>query len=393
MANMIAAKDIFKRGEFKSYSEFYLALAIGSILHNKGYSLNMDGMRVDAEAIPKDMIKYYKRLLNDGAISLSMFERGVTDLDLANTDIDTTYFDELPLAKNNGEKLDWTLEYAKENYGEHGKKFLEFIKLGNTLVHLVASHLVNVILNGEKRKLVLHFDSQKAKSTFIYVNIYSCLQTLQWIRDYVELDIDFGDYRVDLDYSIFCNNGKVAGHNRLYSISEKLSLLDRYGMVEGAILVLWSRDGMCENNPFGHITGASVVRLDEIGDNFLGVTKMNLNKTKEEVLQDYYDIDENIRSLFVDMVGKKPHQSSTELDIYGIGVHNHFADEEHYLTLIDGSEEVYKTVTIDGKVGTVKMSEVDAVYWLLRQYEIEFDMDLFKEMYFGSKEPLWDMYN
>ena len=393
MKKQLLAKEIFGRGEFRSYSEFYLALSIGNVLSNRGYSLNMDGMQVDADAIPSDMIKYYKRLLNDGALTLSMYDGGVSDLDVANTDIDTSYFDKLPLAKDIGNTLDWTLEYARDNYGEYSTKFLEFLKLGNTLVHMVAYHLVGVILDGKKKKLVLHFDSQKAKSTFIYVNIYSCLQTMNWINKYVDLDIDFGDYKVDLDYSIFCNNGKVAGHHRIHTINEKIALLEKYGMVEGAILELWSRDGMCENNEFGQVTGVTIIRLDEIGDDFLGVTSIAINKTKEEVMQDYYDIDESVRSLFVDMIGKKPNQSSTELNLTGVGIDNHFLDEDKYITLIDESSEVTKLVTVDGKVGSVKMTEVDAIYWLLCQYDIEFDRDLYKEMYCSGKELLWDMYN
>lgn len=393
MGNELLAKEIFRRGHFRSYSEFYLALAMGNVLKNRGYSLNMDGMQVDADAVPKDMIKYYKRLLNDGAITLSMFESSKADLELAQSDIDTSYFNRIPLAQDNGETLDWTLEYARDTYGDYGRVFLEFLKLGNTLIHLVAYHLVSVILDGNKKKLVLHFDSQKAKSTFVYVNIYSCLQTLDWIADYVDLDIDFGDYRVDLDYSIFCNNGKVAGHHKIHTVSEKIALLEKYGMVEGSILELWSRDGMCENNEFGKVTGVTIIRLDEIGDDFLGVTSIALNKTREEVMQDYYDIDESVRSLFIDMLSKKPNQSSTELNLHGVGVDNHFLDEDKYLTLIDESAEVFKLVTIDGKVGNVKMKEVDAVYWLLCQYGIEFDRELYKEMYFHGKEPLWDMYN
>lgn len=394
MSNQLFAKDIFGRNHFKSYSEFYLALAMGSVLHDRGYSLNMDGMLVDADVIPEDMVKYYKNLLNDGAVTLSMYEKSSAVNDVVNTDIDTTYFGNLKLFEEKGKGLDWSLEYANDNYGEYKKKFLELLKLGNTLVHIVAYHLVNHILNGDNRKLMIHLDAQRAKSTFIYVNIYSCLQTIPWIRDYVDLDVDFADYNVDLDYSIHCNNGKVAGRYKLWSVSEKLDLLRKYGMVKGSILVLWERDGMCENNQWGRVKGAKLFRLDEIGDDFIGVTFIAVNKTKEEVYQDYNDIDESIRYLYVDILDKKPYMESTELPICGFGIDNYFLDEDKFITLLDESEEVFKLVTIDGKQESVKMSGVDSIYWLLCQYEVEFDKDLFKSMYFPKDvEPMWEMYN
>lgn len=390
----LMAKDIFKRDYFESYSEFYLALAMGNVLNRRGYTLNMDYMRIDADAVPPDMIKYYKRLLADGIITMSMYEKSSTILEKAETDVDTSYFGNIELAKEIDGNLHWSIDIAKENYGDYKGKFLDLLTLGHTLVHLVAEHLVRHILNGENRKLIINLDSHKAKSTFLYVNIYSILYTMDWVRSLVELNVDFGDYKVDLDYSIFCNNGRVSGRYRRYSVSEKVELLKKYNMVEGSILVLWERQGMCENSEYGHVSGAKLFRLDEIGDNFIGVTFMSLNKTKEEVRQDYYDIDESIRYLFVDMLNKPPYLESCELDMFGVGINNHFFDESQFITVLDESEEVFKTVTIDGDVVTVKMSGINAIYWLLCQYNVEFDRELFKNMYFSNGEtPMWDIYN
>jgi len=394
MENQLKAKEIFGRGQFRSYSEFYLALAMGNVLQHRGMSLNMDGMLVDPDVIPSDMILYYKKLLYDGAITLSMYERGKEPDEMPKTYVDTSYYSKVKMYDENGDKLDWTFDVVHANYGEYMPVFLELLQLGNTLVHLVAYHLINHILDGENRKLVIHLDNQKAKSTFIYVNIYSCLQTMNWIKDYVELDVDFGDYNVDLDYSIHCNNGKVAGRFKLFTVKEKIELMRKYNMVEGAILVMWERDGMCDNNPYGKVKGTKLFRLEEIGDDFLGMTFISINKTKEEVRQDYFDMDEQARSLFVDMLDKKPYEESTELDIHGMGIDNYFLFEDRFITLLDESEEVYKLVTIDGKLANVKMRAIDAIYWLLCQYEVEFDRELFKDMYYDLNEtPLWDMYN
>lgn len=393
MTKVLEAKQIFKRNYFKTYSEFLLALAIGNVVSNRGYCLSMDSMQVDVSAIPQDMIKYYKRLLSDGALVMSMYERKPYEDEVSSYDIDTSYFDKIPLLKEENEGLSWTIDYAQTSYKDYTKKFMELNVLGYTLMHLVAYHLVNSILNEDKRKLKLSFDSMKAKSTFIYVNIYSILQSMPWLEDIIELDVDFGDYKVDLDYSIFCSNGRVAGRYKLYSVSEKLEIMKKYGMVEGAILVLFERTGICKNNEYGHISGAKLLRLDEIGDDFIGVTFLALNRTKEEVRQDYYSIDESVRSLFVDMLDKKPHTKSTELKLFDLGIDNYFYNEGSYITLLDETETVYKLVTIEGKEVNVLMSAVDAIYWLLCQYEIDFDATLYKNIYNHGKDLLWDEYN
>ena len=389
---MISALELMGKDRFKSYSEFYFMLAVGSVLKNRGYCLDMDSMQVEPGIIPDDMIKYYRNLLDEGAIYMSLYEKkGVSEI--AGSYVDTTYFDSTTMVKDCGDTLDWTIDFAKDNYGEHKSVFLDLNKLGHTLMHLVAWHYVNHLLSGDCRQLVIHFDSIKAKSTFLYVNIYSILQTMSEMKKLVSLDIDFSEYNVDLDYSIFCNNGMVSGRFKKHSVQDKLKYMQDYGMVAGSILVLWERDGMCENNVYGYVTGAKIIRLDEIGDDFLGVTTIAINKTKEEVRQDYYDIPEELRYFYVDLLDKKPYQCASELSLYNIGIDNYFYDESEYITLLDESEVVTKLVTIDGQVANIEMSGVDAIYWLLCEYEIEFDKNLFKEMYFHGEEPLWEKYN
>lgn len=390
MGNKFLASDIFERNYFKSYSEFYLALAMGNVLMNKGEQLDMSGMLIDADSIPSDMINYFKKLMSTGAITIgteSSVSANITD---SNSDVDTSYFNEIPLTYEEDGTLNWSFEYARDNYGVYASQFLEFMKLGSTLIHLTAYHLIDVMQGKTSKKLIFHFDSYKAKSTFIYVNIYSILQTVGWLSKYIDLDVDFGDFSVDLDYSIFCNNGKVAGHHNIYSVEEKKKHMASLGMTEGSILALWERTGMCENNEYGRISKVSIIMLREVGDSFIGITRIALNKTKEEVREEYYDIPEHSRYLFVDLLDKKPHQESTELDICGIGVDDYFYDEAAYVTLLDNSSKVSKLITVDGKQAVTEMKEVDAIYWLLCQYDIDFNKELYKDMYMGGEDALWD---
>lgn len=391
MENVISAKEFIKRDYFKSYSEFYLTLAIGKVLNERGYMLNMDNIQVDPDSIPSEILKYYKNLLNDGIISLSMYEKGNTIIE-SGMNLDISFFTKVKLYEEVGDRLDWSYEYAKENYGDGLKDFFVITKMGCSIIHLVANHLIDVYLGLSNKKLVLHFDEYKSKTTSLYVNIYSCLQTLEWIRDYIDLDVDLTGYNVDLDYSIFCNNGLVAGHCKSHTVSEKLALIDKFKMTKGSILSLWTRSGMCENNPFGYITEASIIRLDEIGDNFLGVTKISINKTKEEMKLDYYDIDESTRKVFSDMLYKKPYLAPMEIGITSIGIDNYIHGEDMFITLLDESGYTQKTVTFDGEVKTIKMKEIDAIYWLLCQYDLEFDRELYKNMYNKGQDLLWDKY-
>lgn len=391
----IQCEDIMRKRSFDSYSEFYLALCIANDCKRVGMVFNMSSMRIDKGILPKEELMYFKHLLSEGTIKIDGFD-GTVDVNCEND----LYFDweyirdlyDVLVEKKDG-KYYWNYDWAYENYTLHRFDMLNQTMTGNNIMHIVG-HLVLSFFLGEREKLpiIIQFEGNRAKSTYLYVNLYSCCATLEWFRDLVTVDVDFKGLKVDINYSIHCNNGRAAGRYKLWSASEKLRFMKELGMVEGSILILWTRKGMCKSSPMGKITSAVVVRVDEIGKDFIAVTSMPLNKTKEEVQLDFYSIREDRRHLFVDMLNQKPAISTRMLSIYETGIDNYFLDEYQFLTKLNKNEKIVKRITVDGKEANVEMSGVDAIYWLLCQYGIEFDKEMFRDMYSYGNPLLWDKY-
>ena len=91
------------------------------------------------------------------------------------------------------------------------------------------------------------------------------------------------------------------------------------------------------------------------------------------------------------MEDKRAYTKESTMMIYSFGIDGYFNDEEYLILRLDPGEVVYKSVMFDGKVQKIKMSGIDAIYWLLREYDIPFDCDLFKKMYSSGKTLLWDV--
>ena len=217
---------------------------------------------------------------------------------------------------------------------------------------------------------------------------------MPWFDEKVDLILEgIEDTTIDMDYTIFCTSAFHAKKIKHYSCEEKREQLKELGMDVGSILVLWTRKGMCKNSEYGKIVSACIVRLDEIGDNFLGFAKISINKTKEEVRKEYFDIPEDKRYLFSDVLEKGATVSILVKDLKNISIDNNFLDEEYFLTKLDTHEKVVKLISVGMEEKTVEMKGVDAVYWLLCQYNVEFDKDMYREMYMGDKPFLWDMYH
>lgn len=395
---MLDCKQIMGRNYFESYSEFYLALCMATEMGRRGDKLDMTGMMVDKSLLSKLELSYFKYLIGVGYIYLGEAEIDAVDipkpdsLDYYINPEDITSL-QGKLVENRQDEYYWSTKWVAENYVGGPRVFSIISKTGNVLMHIVAHILVSEFVGDIPEKpLVIEFDQAGAKNTYFYVNLVSCSKTISWFKDKVVLNIDYGDATVDIDYSIFCNNGMIAGRYKRWSIKDKHKFMEKYNMSVGSIVELWERTGMCPSNAAGKVTSVTIARIDEIGNDFLGVTTIALNKTKEETRLDFESIEESKRYLFRDMLSFKPLIQNKVLSLYEIGVNNYFYDESQFITPIDKNERITKRITVEGREDEVEMSGVDALYWLMCQYGFEFDRELFRSQYADGKELLWDVY-
>lgn len=397
---MIQCEDIFKRNYFESYSEFYLAVCMGAECLRRGEVLNMSNMRIEKDIAPEAQLNYFRYLVHEGGIYVEGTDVSKITYDASLLEkrmyLDVRCITDLYdiIVQDTKEGYLWSYNWASDNYKVWRSETLNRSKIGNLTMHIAAHMFIEFYLGCRAKKpLIFKFIENEAKTTSMYINLYSCALTLDWFNDDVVVDVDFQDFNVDLQYSIMCNNGRVSGRNKHWSVNDKKRFMEKEGLNEGSIAILWYRKGMCKNNLDGRIVSNTIIRIDKILDDALEVHSIPLNKTKEETISDYYDIPEEKRIYYMDMLEKKPAVSKKSLSLYSLGIENYFSvDEYMFITKLDKRERVSKLVTISGEEASVEMSVMDAIYWLLCQYEIDFDRELYKSMYSGGKDLMWDLY-
>lgn len=397
--NVIYLKDILHKEYVETYSEFYLSLALAKVAKRLfGYAVDMQGIRIDEAYLTDTSLQHFKDLVSSGYILMGNDISASCSDDEAieeSMDVNVSYFKNEKLFDEGEDKDYWNFEYAEKTYDRKNYlAFCEFKKLGNTMLSLVSYHMLQWYL-GYKPYKVLHIDIEDiwSRNMLLYTSIYSCKKTMPWFDEYIELVVEADKKNeIDIDYHLFCNNAYMCKKLGAYNAKEKIELMKKCNMSEGSILLLFERDGMCSNNKYGNLKSVKMIRLDEIGHDFIGYSELPLNKTKEEAFQDYMDIDEDLRYMFSDVLDVSPRISSGVRTLYNVGIDGYFSQEEEYiLTTIDPYAKIAKTITINGSIGKVLMSEIDAIYWLLCQYGIEFDKELYKEMYSGGKDLMWDI--
>ena len=392
---VIDCSSIMGKNCFESYSEFYLMLGIARECYRRGGSLNVTGMKIEKDVTPDDLLAYFKYLISIGAIVCEglNYEGSLAEPRLS---FNTKCFEVLGLDNLFREDTDclfWSYEWAVVAYESQKFSMLVFKNLGNILIHLVGYYMVAKYLGEVSKPLNIEITNrQKVASTFIYINLLSCSKTMENFKD-INLNIDFDALRVDLDYSIFYNNGLVAKRINSWSYKEKIQFLEKEEMPVGGVYILWERTGMNPSSPAGRLVNSSIIILDDIIIDYIAYTRVSLSKTHEELIDDYYDIPEDKRDNFRDILNFNPNIQKCTKKLVDLGIRNYMNDEDFFLDKIDPHAMVSKKITIRGVSEVVELSEVDAIYWLLCQFDVPFNRDLYKDMYSPDKELLWDLYN
>lgn len=395
---VVKCEDVLGRDTFKSYSEFLLMLCIGQEYNRIGYTFDISNMVVPPNLLGKTQIDFYKWLVYRNIIYAG------TELEKPPEKESEYYLDNDAITYGEGkffeEKEDcymWSNAFAKkQNYGKYQLSLYSVGNMGSILLHLVANMLVSILERRKpKKKIVVYIDGLMGKATNTYVDLISCKKTLKWFNDIVDVQTDYSLKSADVEFSLFINNGIMAKRNKEWTVTEKLQLMENEGIRDGSICIMYERTGLAETNRVGRIVNSSIIRINKIDQKKmkLYITIIPLYRTKEEVRMDYAEIPEELQGMFADMLEFNVKLFDKTLDLYTLGISNYLTDEELFIERIDEYGDVDKYITVGKKILKTRLSQRDAIYWLLCQYDVEFDRELYKSMYLEEDLFLWDTYN
>ena len=398
------ATEILGKSSIDTYFELYFILALSRVTKRYGYILDITNVSVDPYTMGTNIKNHFKELAFMGSIFIG---KEVSDPELAEPTEFLTDISELEEISDDewyaweGKNRVWSKKYAEDNYKKINKngqmealKFNKIDSLGENIMVLVAKFLFLKHLQIEDgEKLVIDISNPIETANFRwYINILGCAKTLKIFKDLIRVKLYNNTVPMDEEFLLFNIAREGAGRNRYFSLSEKLDLIESMGIKEGQIMTLYQRRKISESNKRGGIETAYIMRIDEITENMIFFSSVGIPNTKEELRRAYDNISEEVRHKYDDLLTKKPHISIKSFEINDIGIHDFFLDEEYFLMPLSSDDIISKLVTIDGEVKEVPMNEINCVYWLLRQYEVEFDYELFKDTYNDGEDLLYDFY-
>ena len=402
--------EIINSDRIDDFLGFNFMCLMAEYIGSRGDKLDASMMSISRrDIVTTDLQKYYSwlrhlgYLVNGrpvadsfelGSVKERLFDRGKSDCDISIFDTCEYFFKEV-----DGE-YQWGLGIADEQLGSARQEYVHYRNFPKALKAMVAAYIFKRHI-GELDCLPLHlvFDRFDTLNAYNFADLLLLKKSMHILLSDVCFDVDEEALEeIDLDYYLLYKRSLGMDRHRQYSVFEKVDILKSCDVSPGDILLLYERDGMNSSNGLGRIVDSSLIRIESIyeekGTPILKYSTIGLWKTKEEVVEEYLSISEEVRHAYNDLLEFRVPIRQKVDPLYNYGMFDYFLDEDYLLELLEPDDNylISKIITVNGNTASVEMTEVDAVYWVLNQYEVDFDRDRFKKRYAHGADLLWDQY-
>jgi hypothetical protein len=355
---VVSCAELIGKSKFENYSEVILVGCLAKEVYRCGYILDMSMMKLNRGIIGKTQRLFiewleYKGMLITGIVRSEGWKPDGNEPYVFDVTVADEYLQNL--FEDCGDKWRWSDSWSRrQNYGKWENQMYTTFALDSLLLHLIAIFVFGMIQGTVKdMPIEILIDGVFASSTDYYLDIHALRKSLPWFNRKINLVVSSAiDSRNDVEFDYFVKSGIVGGRRRPWTVSDKIKLLKMYGIQEGSIVVVYSRKGIKDCNLVGQLLpNVKLCRVDRINETGIDVTVFPLYKTKQEVIEDYQAIPEDVKYMFRDMLDFEIKAVSQHIDFYSLGIGNYLFDESRFILPLDktGRETCVKRFTICGR--------------------------------------------
>lgn len=407
--------------------ELAYIVEVSKYLHDKGMVLSLDGILFEEDLIESRFWDYFRMGVSEGwiidvdcdmfipidiqfPIDYSVKLRNILivedEVAFDNTDFvrrrdDADYAYRTPFrsrvifkSKENDVWL-WDLNgNGKQSYISNNKT-LNSAGSDICWISLVAYVAVQRFCTGKAICLLIDINDEVASTP----DILSGLLLLQDETDvctgwcFLHLDENISKDKVNhLGYASWYYKGLEKGYLcRWYSPSEKLTYMDKLDFKVGDVVSLYERYMGQKMNNMKSIGGFRVAIIKAITEIGITLEVINTKKTKYQGLLDYKNFSMSTKQMYdFQNPFAKINKSVKTLDWNDIGVEYMMFNERYFITPIYNDTPIYQNVSnSEGVSVELNLPPLDLTYWILKDYNVQFNDERLVKRYYGKRVPLY----
>lgn len=179
-----------------------------------------------------------------------------------------------------------------------------------------------------------------------------------------------------------------------HSVQEKLEYLKKLDLGVGDVVYLYERYDGQELNYTKNIENFYIAIIREIDDNQIILQKINTKKTKYQGELTYKDYTMATKQLYLFNNPFDKLNSSIEKHLISdLGIEYMLRTEQWFITPCYNDDDVIMNVkNSNGDTECALLPACDLVYWILKDYNVDFNEGRFLERYFNNRQTLYDIF-
>lgn len=427
MGESIHLSRIYPCSRISIASELYYVCELGKYLSVSGHSLSLDGIILDTVLRQSKFWKYLRIALTnnwvcDAGVSNSELlvsrDSNMNFSDLVNILVteEEVQFDAEEHKKRNEDvmfniltpkrvqtffqdkdKDTWSWSICGSNSREEtvNSRGIRCTNMSQSFVSIIAYIAIRRFLTHKPDKFCLKFNQEAVNSLFSTSDVLLLESNSDALNAWFTYEWEV-DEKTALQhgYKAWWYKGHETGLlSRTYLANEKYQNFLKLGMRVGSVISLYTR----EENSKGDFTKAianhhyAIVR----GISKSGVT-LEVVHTSKTFFSGYLwfrNLTMAVKDLYREELPYKKFNSHTrKYDWMDIGVEYMMYDELEFVTPIYEGDSKVIQIYDEGRSFDKEVSGEDFIYWVLKDYKVDFDEELFLKTHFPDREPVYNLF-
>lgn len=292
----------------------------------------------------------------------------------------------------------WSMKGKDGKFGTQNNLSMNNPLARQMWLSLVAMVAVFRLRQQEPETLVILVDRQTVIDKFAFAYVIALLDKTEALKDWVFLSFDEKMTKPDILQLYYCSwyqEGRDLGLTRIWhGKDDKIGYMQELDIQVGDLIFVYERNAEQNNNYVKSISSCRLAVIKDIVNEYIDIEYINTIKTKLQGEVDWNDKTTNIKAMYNFRNPANDFSTSKErLDFYSIGVgHMLYNELKFILPLDDADEQIVQWVTDGIHKDRLLLSQNDLIYWVLKDYNYQFNELRFLDRYFPTKTPLYTRY-
>lgn len=313
-------------------------------------------------------------------------------------DLRTPVKSQISFEFTNNHAWKWSINGFEDKYFTVNNHSLNHNHADQAWLSLIAFVAVTRLFTGHPDILGIVFSNNTVLNTMAISYIMILADETQALTGWCHYALDetiMENTQLQLGYTAWYARGRDLGFlNKWYSGKEKFEYMKKLDLRVGDLVMFYERDKAQKMNYIKSIASCHLAKITYLTDDEIGLELINTVKPYFQGKEDFDDHTIAVKKMYMNNLPyTKISTTKRDFALADIGVEYYLYSEKCFILPLDCSDDAKVTRVSDGnRKDTLILDQNNLVYWILKDYDYQFNEDRFLSRYFKDIEPLYTRY-